>query len=64
MSDPDGPDGAARKSYHHGNLREALVDAGRDLRLRSFHREDGVPEEQRLTPPQEDPGSDAPPEER
>ena len=27
MSDPDGPDGAARKSYHHGNLREALVVA-------------------------------------
>ncbi len=27
MSDPDGPDGAARKSYHHGNLREALVRA-------------------------------------
>ena len=27
MSDPDEPDGAARKSYHHGNLREALVRA-------------------------------------
>lgn len=27
MSDPDGPEPGARKSYHHGNLREALVRA-------------------------------------
>lgn len=28
---PDRPDPAARRGYHHGNLREALIEAARDL---------------------------------
>jgi AcrR family transcriptional regulator len=30
-SDPAGADLAARKGYHHGNLREALIEAARQL---------------------------------